>query len=111
MIHDVIRANPIGRNITSIDFLVYTSEPVVFWVKPVIEDENDYFYFLDPYQSRSTSEKYDTLKYRMMNDNVPDEMFEILRDSYLERIGRRLLDFKNNSGDYCFEPQTQSDID
>lgn len=38
---DILRSNPIGKDISSIQFLEYMSQPVVSWVKSVSDKENN----------------------------------------------------------------------
>lgn len=91
MFSDILYWNPIGTNITSIEFLEYMSQPVVFWIRTKKEIKQNSTYY---WSERGLLDRdHDLLEYRIMsNITVQDKILKMLRDSYLEMMGRQLLD-------------------
>lgn len=91
MFSDILNWNPIGKNITFIEFLEYMSQPVVFWIRTKNEIKQNLTYY---WSERGLFDRdHDLLEYRIMsNITVQDKIFKMLRDSYLEMMGRQLLD-------------------
>lgn len=88
---DILNWNPIGKNITSTEFLEYMSQPVVFWIRTKKEISSRWEYYC--FERNLLDEDHDLLEYRIMsNITVHDKIFKMLRDSYLEIMGRQLLD-------------------
>lgn len=85
---DILKSNPIGKGISSVEFLEYISQQVVFWVK----SEGDKKQTRKNEKENDINEQhYDILEYKMMIDIITSELFKLMRDSYLESIGRRPL--------------------
>lgn len=78
---DILKSNPIGKNISSEEFLECMSRPVVFWVKSESDKK----------QNEKDEQHYEKLEYRKMSNIITNELFRLMRDSYLESIGRKLL--------------------
>lgn len=91
---NTLYSNPIGKTISSPDFLDYMSQPVVFWITPwdLSEGWGD------------SKVRYDILEYRITNNSVTTEIFRRLKDNYLKSIGRKLLASRHIWDLYYLEP-------
>lgn len=92
---DILKSNPIGKDISSVEFLEYMSQPIVFWVKSEADQK----------QNEKDGEHYDKLEYKMMSNVISSELFKLMRDSYLESVGRRLLNTDDNGRENYLEPK------
>lgn len=104
MFLDILNSNPIGKDISSIEFLDYMSQPVVFWIKTKEElrEKRDYHSLKRGLPNLTN----DLLEYKILgNITVNDKIFKMLRESYLETMGRRLLDPSGNSRYMSLEPK------
>lgn len=97
---DILMSNPIGKDISSVEFLEYMSQPIVFWVKSEIDQK----------QNEKDGEHYDKLEYKMMSNVISSELFKLMRDSYLESVGRRLLNTDGNGRENYLEPKRLGSI-
>ena len=104
---DILNSNPIGKNISSIQFLEYMSQPVVFWVKAVNDKEKD---GKDGKQNEKGEQQYDKLEYKKMSNIITSELFKLMRDSYLESIGRKLLNSNELGNENYLEPKRLNSI-
>lgn len=98
MFLEILNWNPIGKGITSIEFLDYMSQPVVFWIRTKRELEIRWknYYLIHP------NLDHDLLEYKIMsNITIHDKVFKMLRESYLEIMGRQLLD-SSGSDEHMF---------
>ncbi|KAG0653666.1 hypothetical protein C6P45_003763 [Maudiozyma exigua] len=99
---DILRSNPIGKNITSTEFLEYMSQPVVFWVKSVGDKEQ---IKNDEERNEEAKQHYDKLEYKKISNIITSELFKLMRDSYLESIARKLLDPNELKQENYLEPK------
>ena len=99
---DILNSNPIGKNITSIEFLEYMSQPVVFWVKSGSDKEHT---TEDEKQNEGGAQQYDKLESRKISNIITSDLFKLLRDSYLESIGRKLLEIDEFGNESYLEPE------
>ncbi|SMN21366.1 similar to Vanderwaltozyma polyspora Kpol_449p10 hypothetical protein [Vanderwaltozyma polyspora DSM 70294] [Maudiozyma saulgeensis] len=95
MFVDILRINPIGKAISSIEFLEYMSQPVIFWVK--LKQNRD--------RRPASGYSFDILEHKINSGVVTKELFEILRDSYLKGIGRKLVSTKEGLENNYLQPQ------
>lgn len=105
---DILKSNPIGKDISSIDFLKYMSQPVVFWVKWV-NDEKERSE-RDGKENEKKEQLYDRLEYKIMSNIITDDLFKLMRDSYLESIGRKLLNSNKFRNENYLEPEQSNSI-
>lgn len=97
----ILKSNPTGMEISSVEFMKYMSQPVIFWIRPAYYD-----FFSEP--TEEFKEKYpdwDMLEYMIMKDNVSNGLFKELRDVYLHSMGRKLLASRYFWDEYYLEPQ------
>ncbi|KAG0668194.1 hypothetical protein C6P45_004941 [Maudiozyma exigua] len=86
---DIIKSSPFEENISSIEFLEYMSQPVVFWVKSASDEEDNE---KDEGDSQKDEPHFDKLEYKKMSNIITNDLFKLMRNSYLESIGRKLLE-------------------
>lgn len=97
----IIKSNLIGMEISSVEFMKYMSQPVIFWIRPAYYD----FHYEPTEEFKAKYPDWDILEYMIMKDNVSNGLFKELRDAYLQTMGRKLLASRYFWDEYYLEPQ------